>query len=343
MPAAVAGSPTPASSLSRRRTLALLTGAAWPSLLRAAERDPELRGKALIAITLDLEMSRNFPTWETTHWDYEKGNLNEESKQYTVEAARRIKSAGGVLHTFAVGQVFEQENIDWLKGLLADGHLVGNHTYDHVNVTAKQPEEIQHRFRRAPWLIAGKPVEEVLRDNIAMNAQAIRTRLGVEAAGFRTPGGFRDGLASVPHIQSLLLDLGYTWVSSKYPGHAMNEPGEAPSEAIYDGIARAQAEGQPFTYPSGLIEIPMSAPSDINAFRRGRWKVDHFREAVRRAVAWTIDNRAVFDFLGHPSCLYVTDPRFQAIDMICELVNKNSDRAALVDLATIARLRGRRA
>src|SRR2546421_32019 len=29
--------------------------------------------KAAIAITLDLEMARNFPTWETTHWDYEKG------------------------------------------------------------------------------------------------------------------------------------------------------------------------------------------------------------------------------------------------------------------------------
>src|SRR5207245_1618409 len=41
-------------------------------------------GKALIAITLDLEMSRNFPRWEDTHWDYEKGNLNEETKRYTV-------------------------------------------------------------------------------------------------------------------------------------------------------------------------------------------------------------------------------------------------------------------
>ena len=38
--------------------------------------------KALIAITLDLEMARNFPKWEDTHWDYEKGNLNDEAKKY---------------------------------------------------------------------------------------------------------------------------------------------------------------------------------------------------------------------------------------------------------------------
>ena len=43
-------------------------------------------GKAQIAITLDLEMSRNFPVWEAMRWDYEKGNLNDETKRYTVEA-----------------------------------------------------------------------------------------------------------------------------------------------------------------------------------------------------------------------------------------------------------------
>src|SRR6266446_3301436 len=56
--------------------------------------------KALIAISLDLEMSRNFPRWEETHWDYEKGNLNAETKAYAVEACRRVKAHGGVLHSF---------------------------------------------------------------------------------------------------------------------------------------------------------------------------------------------------------------------------------------------------
>ena len=56
--------------------------------LRADEKQDQ-PAKAQIAITLDLEMSRNFPAWEETRWDYEKGNLNDETKRYTVEACRR--------------------------------------------------------------------------------------------------------------------------------------------------------------------------------------------------------------------------------------------------------------
>src|SRR5438270_6584962 len=115
--------PIPARGLSRR---AFLASAAVASLAAA---EP---GKALIAISLDLEMSRNFPTWEQTHWDYEKGNLNDETKKYTLEACRRVKSYGGLVHCFAVGRVFEQEKVDWLKEINRAGHPIGNHTYDHV-------------------------------------------------------------------------------------------------------------------------------------------------------------------------------------------------------------------
>ena len=97
---------------SRRQFLAsaLAAGAAhcWrTALARPTSRPPSAPkpGKAQIAITLDLEMSRNFPVWEEMRWDYEKGNLNDETKRYTVEACRRVKAPGGVLHCFAVGRV----------------------------------------------------------------------------------------------------------------------------------------------------------------------------------------------------------------------------------------------
>jgi Polysaccharide deacetylase len=92
--------------------------------------------KAQIAITLDLEMARNFPRWEDTHWDYEKGNLNQAAKDYAVNACHRVKQRGGVIHTFCVGQVLEQPNVDWLKAIADEGHPVGNHTYDHVFLLA---------------------------------------------------------------------------------------------------------------------------------------------------------------------------------------------------------------
>jgi peptidoglycan/xylan/chitin deacetylase (PgdA/CDA1 family) len=282
-------------------------------------------------------MSRNFPTWEQTHWDYEKGNLDGPTKKYAVEAARRVKRHGGVIHFFAVGQVFEQADVSWLLGLARAGHPIGNHTYDHVNVLATRPEDLQFRFKRAPWLIDGKEPKDVIRENIRLTTAALKTRIGVDPAGFRTPGGFDKGLADRPDVQQLLADLGFSWVSSKYPAHAVGEAGQEPTPAVLEGIVKAQAAAQPFVYPKGLIEVPMSPISDIGAFRNGRWKLEGFLKAIRRGVEWALENRAVFDFLGHPSCLYVTDPEFKTLDLICGLVKKAGDRAALVDLGTIAR------
>ncbi len=297
---------------------------------------PEKR-TAQIAITLDLEMSRNFPTWSDTHWDYEKGNLNEETKRYAREACRRVKRHGGVLHCFAVGRVLEQEDVSWLREIAAEGHPIGNHTYDHVNVKARHPEDIQFRFRRAPWLIAGKGPEQVIRENIAMTSAALRRRLGVASAGFRTPGGFNNGLADRLDVQRMLLDLGFRWVSSKYAAHPLGSPRALPAPAVFAAIVKAQEQSQPFAYPSGLVEVPMSPVSDISAFRAGRWPLTSFLKAVRLGVEWAIAHGKAFDFLGHPSCLYVVDPKFETIELICELVRKAKDRAALADLGTISR------
>jgi peptidoglycan/xylan/chitin deacetylase (PgdA/CDA1 family) len=302
----------------------------------AQAQDAVAANRALIAITLDLEMSRNFPTWDRTEWDYEKGNLNAETKRYTVEACRRVRAQGGVVHCFAVGRVFEQPSVEWLQGIVKAGHPLGNHTYDHVNVKAQRAADIQFRFQRSPWLIEGRKPADVIRDNIRLTSAAMRHRLDVAPAGFRTPGGFRDGLRDRPDVQQVLQHLGFDWVSSLYPAHPMSQPPREPSGEVFKGIVAALKEAQPFVYPRGLIEIPMSPVSDIGAFRTGRWQLQHFLRAVRAAVEWTIEHRAVFDFLGHPSCLYVTDPEFRAIELILDLVRKAGERAAIVSLDTIA-------
>jgi peptidoglycan/xylan/chitin deacetylase (PgdA/CDA1 family) len=330
------------SPVSRRKWLAncvggfagMSTGALLPGQIGpTVDHDKD---QALIAITLDLEMSRHYPTWDQEEWDYEKGNLNAPAKQYAVQAAEQVKALGGVIHFFSLGRVFEQQSVEWLEGIVRAGHPVGNHTYDHVNVKATEPDQIQFRFRRAPWLMRGKPPSEVITDNIRMTTEAMNTRLGIDPVGFRTPGGFADGLSDRPDIQKLMLSLGFDWVSSKYPNHPIGETGEEPSTKVYDGILAAQAAAQPFAYPSGLIEIPMSPVSDVFAFRTGRWELPSFLKAIRMGVEWAIENRTVYDFLSHPSCLYVTDPKMEVFDLICNLVKKAGDRAVLVSLDTIA-------
>lgn len=300
------------------------------------EKPRQTSRKASIAVTLDLEMSRNFPNWEDSHWDYEKGNLNDAAKAYAVDAAARVKRGGGRIHFFCVGRVLEQANVEWLQQLAADGHPIGNHTYDHVYLLAKSADELQFRFQRAPWLIQGQTVAETIRNNIRMTSLALQQRASIQACGFRTPGGFANGLRGREDLQRMLLELGYTWVSSLYPPHEYTAPREQPTEAIYRDIVRAQAESQPFVYPTGLIEVPMSPISDIGAFRTGRWQLEWFLEAVRRAVTWTIEQSAAFDFLAHPSCLGVVDPQFKTIDLICELVRAAGDRAEWSDLNQMA-------
>jgi hypothetical protein len=253
-----------------------------------------------------------------------------------VEAGRRVKAAGGVLQYFAVGQVFEQEDVGWLKGIAEAGHPIGNHSYDHVNVLATRPEDVQFRFQRAPWLIEGRTAAEAIRDNVRLGASAMKARLGRAPDGFRTPGGFHDGLRTRPDVRAMLLQQGYKWVSSVYPPHEAPRPLEEPAPAVYDSILAAQAKAQPFVYEDGLIEVPMSPISDIGAFRTGRWRLEWFLKAIRMGVEWAIENRATFDLLCHPSCVYVVDPEFRTIDLVCDLVRKAGDRAALVGLDALA-------
>lgn len=331
----------------RRQFLMTMAGAsaglvARQSLCGGHSRQPKVTfEKAQIAITLDLEMARNFPKWEDAHWDYEKGNLNQAAKDYAVQACRRVKRRGGVIHTFVVGQVFEQENVDWLKEIAAEGHPIGNHTYDHVNLLAENHDDLQYRFARSPWLTRGRSLPELIRENIQLTNIAIKQRLGIAANGFRTPGGFAAGLEGRVDLQQMLRELGFDWISAKYPPHAgvedLHGTGQRPSRAAYDDILAAQEQAQPILYPAGLLDLPMSPISDIGAFRNGRWQVPDFLEAIRLGLQWCIEHRAMYDFLAHPSCLGVVDPAFQALDLICEMVDQAGDRAEIVSLDVVAK------
>ena len=265
--------------------------------------------RARLSFTLDLEMSAQYPRPGMTEWNYEKGNLDEATKQYSLEAARIVKAAGGVIHFFCVGRVLEQPDAEWLKELAKEGHPIGNHTYDHVNVKATKAEETQFRFQRAPWLVKGKSALEVIRENIRITNQALEDRCGIKVSGFRTPGGFNNGLSDRPDVQELLLDLGFTWVSSKYPSHLTVEPGQRPGDEIFASIVRAQEAAQPFRYDSGLVEIPMSPISDVTAFRSQKWTLQEFTTAIGQGIQWASDHQKAFTLLAHPSCLVIEDTK----------------------------------
>jgi hypothetical protein len=326
--------------VSRRRFLSAVTAGGVASAAGWSVAQPRPR-PALVAITLDLEMSAEYPRRGMTEWNYRKGDLDADTKRYAVRAAEVAKGLGGLVHFFALGQTLEQEDAGWLKDLAAAGHPVGNHTYDHVNLLARTHDDIQFRFRRAPWLVRGKTVAEVIEQNVETTTAALKERCGIAPNGFRTPGGFATGLRDRADLQRMLLRQGFTWVSSLYPPHPCGTPKVEPGADVYAGIVRAQAAAQPFAYPSGLVEVPMSPVSDVTAFRTHYWKLEWFLKAVRLAVEEAVRTVSCFDFLAHPSCLVVEDPTFEAVKLICGLVRDAGPRAALVGLDRFAARAGK--
>ncbi len=293
--------------------------------------------KAQIAITFDLEMSRQYPRRDMLEWDYQKGNLNPETKAYSLKAAETAHESGGQIHFFCVGRVLEQQDVSWLKKIAQMGHPIGNHTYDHVNVWATKPQQTQFRFQRSPWLLGGKTAEQVIRQNIRLTTEAMQQRLGIKPDGFRTPGGSSSALNKREDLQKMLLAEGFQWVSSGYPRHKYGRPKEEPTQDVYQSILNAQQQAQPYVYPTGLIEIPMSPISDVGAFRSSFWKLKYFLKSVELCVQQAIEQGGVFDFLCHPSIMYVEDPKFETIKLICDLVNQAGNRAEIVGLSEIAK------
>lgn len=324
------------SSFTRRRFLsAVAAGTLATAAALSAHRAP--KKKALIAVSFDLEMSAEYPKRGMTEWNYRKGDLDADTKKYATGAAKVAKDRGGLIHFFAVGATLEQEDVGWLKDLAAAGHPVGNHTYDHINLMAQKPEELQYRFKRAPWLIRDKTVAQVIEDNIASTTLALKERCGITANGFRTPGGFRDGLKGREDLQKMLVKQGFSWCSALYPAHTCGKPKEEPADAVFEDIVKASAAAQPFAYPSGLIEVPMSPVSDVNAFRTHFWKLDWFLKAIQLAVEEAIKTGGCYDFLAHPSCMVVEDPNFETVKLICSLVKDAGDKAAIVGLDEFAK------
>lgn len=294
------------------------------------------RAPATVSITFDCEMAARYPTWEQVEWNYRKGELDDAAKEYSLRAADRVVAAGGRMHFFVLGRTFEQESIGWLEELRDAGHAIGNHTYNHVNVKATELSQVQFRFERAPWLSLGRTPAQMIADDIRLCTLAMRERLGISPNGFRTPGGFANGLKDRPDIQHLLLSFGFTWVSSQYGRHQVQPDTGAPQAGEIESIVSQQVL-QPFTYPSGLVEVPMNPPSDVTTMRTGRWKLEHFRQGVQASLNWCIEHGTGWDFLSHPSSLGTVDPDFEILDLILDTVKRAGSRARIATLDVVAR------
>ena len=327
--------------------LAMTAAASLPAGYRPKTELAADDNVALIGMTLDLEMAMHYPSWGMMEWNYIKGLLNDEAKQYTREACRRVKAKGGVIHSFMLGRTLEQADVTWLQEIIEEGHPVGNHTYDHVNVWAiapgTKPEIRAVPFRASPVAgrrqdgRTGRPREH--RGDHRRHEAAGCARSPMASA---RPAGITSGLDGRADVQQMMLDLGFWWVSSRAT-HVPIAP-ENPTAADFQRVVDHQTDAQPYVYPTGLVEVPMSPLGDVASFRREKqkWKIGDFLTMIEKCVGWAIENRAVFDLLTHPSLMYVEDPKFQSYELICDMVQASGGHAAIVGLDVIAERAKRR-
>jgi len=115
-------------------------------------------------------------------------------------------------------------------------------------------------------------------------------------------------------------------LGSRAPGASVAP--ENPTAADFQRVVDRQTDAQPYVYPTGLVEVPMSPLGDVASFRREKqkWTIGNFLAMIEKCVRWAIQNRAVFDLLTHPSIMYVEDPKFQSYELICDMVTRPAAR-----------------
>ena len=62
----------------------------------------------------------------------------------------------------------------------------------------------------------------------------------------------------------------------------LGEVGEQPNDVLLQKAVEMQPNSQPFRYPTGLIEVPMSPVSDVMAMRIARWSRKSWLASLRR-------------------------------------------------------------
>ena len=268
-----------------------------------------------LSLTFDVEMCSNFPYW-TSVWDHRKGAIDADSKLYMGKMLDVAAAYGVKLQFFLVGRALEDPDIDYLKRMTAEGHAVDNHTYNHVNVKAREIAQLQPVYANAPWRAAGLDALECIRREVRQTSTAIAEKLGAAPTGFRTPGGFNNGLDDVPAVQEVLSEEGMTYASARYYFPVDPNKKRPPAETLNQAMAASIDALQPSRYPNGLPELPLAGITDIWAFRvldLDRWE---FIDVLKHGIDHAHANRQALSLCFHPPVLAVRDPHCDMLDGI---------------------------
>jgi len=297
-----------------------------------------------VQFSFDLEMVTNFPYW-TDYWNHRKGAIDEPTKRYVGQLNAKMEQFGAKGHYFIVGSMLEDPNIDYLKRTVESGHAIGNHTYTHVNIKARDIDNLSGIYASCPWQAAGRSAQEIVRQEVRMTTDAIRSRLGIDPKGFRSPGGFIDGLQDAADVQKMFQDEGFWWVSTHYNDSLLSEHYRLAStesinkidiDTMTTAFNKSEHILQPYRYEGGLLEIPPAGITDVMSWRGYRPDLGEWLKMLSSGVDYAHKHGLIFMLTTHPAVLAAVDPLCQTIDVVMRRALELDGGVWLPDLEEVA-------
>ena len=261
--------------------------------------------RAGVAITYDTDVAGGYAPDGVCH-----GRTAPFLRDYILRLCEVAEEYGVKFQFFQIANGLEDDEVvSHLKEVLSRGHAVDCHTYSHLNLAYTPPDELEGDLE-----LAGRLFQE---------------RLGFRSRILRGPGGYRHG--ELPEAnQRVILRHGYRWVSGEvdYDLHGGG----------WEYAVSSPSRGRPFTYPTGLVEVPIQGFTDRMWFEGEKmadgeayekWRREHGHRPVPRGwrppwtspdalEGWTKLNLACLDYAyehgllwvvcWHPYSHYLHDP-----------------------------------
>lgn len=283
-----------------------------------------------LSLTFDVEQCTNFPQRRCA-WDLRKGCLSASTLQMTRRVAGIAREHGARLQFFVLGASLEDaRSADLIRELASEGHAIGNHTYYHVNLKSADVPSLQPVYQKRPDLVLRRPsVRDALAWELRETSTAISRITGVTPPLFRSPGGFRNGLADSPDLLRLMADAGFQAVSTQY-GFPLDERAQA-LEDPRDQARRNVRDLQPGRYLDGLLEMPMMGMSDVHAFRNLRLSRQMWAEVLLAGLGEASARKLLFAPIMHPHVLASRDPDARAVRFLLAEAERLDMRVVTLD------------
>ncbi len=292
--------------------------------------------RSAMVLTFDHEMCTNFP-YRNSVWDHRKGEIDVETRAYSIEQTAIAKRYQVMLTYFVVASALEVADIAYLQQMVHAGYEIGNHTYSHVNVTAIQVDDLRGIYATQPALVGQRDTRTVICDEIRAANELIVQKLGVRPLGFRAPYGFTDGLDQQLWLRTALREQGFLYASSRYYGWDLWDERLADAGIDNTRLLADLLAAQPYIHSDGLWEYPIATPTDCHVFRPWRWPLNRWIELVKQLIDLSYEHGLLFDLCCHPSILAICDPEHTTITTAIKHARSKADGVWITTLGELTR------